>query len=168
MKNHNAPKEGKNCPLGRKWHAHGGKSGADLKQRRQSGFQAAFPAFSRAADPSHAYVALFHIAHTENFHSEFLFSRSGVRGGSWLLFPTPLKLHLWPQNGFFFLKQDVGLMARQLLHNERKQKLIRDLSKKKKKDYWFCTPRANRLDSEEHTLMFPRLITALWLYCFVH
>lgn len=41
------PKEGKECPLRRKWHAHGGKGGADLKQRRQSGFQAAFPAFSR-------------------------------------------------------------------------------------------------------------------------
>lgn len=31
----------------------------------------------------------------------------------------------------FFLKQDVGLMAKQLLHNERKQKLIRDLSKER-------------------------------------
>lgn len=31
---------------------------------------------------------------------------------------------------------------------------------RQKKDYWFCTTTANWLDLEEHTLIFPQLITA--------
>lgn len=75
------------------------------------------------------YVAFFHFTDAENFHFKFLSPRSGVKK-SWLLFRNPLKLHLWHQNGFFF-KQDVGLTVKQLLCNKRKQKLIRDLSKRK-------------------------------------
>lgn len=74
--------------------------------------------------------SLSHCTHWKLSFWVSIFWKWGVEGGNWLLFLNPLKLHLCHQNGFF-LKQDVGLMAKQLLHNERKQKLIRDLSKER-------------------------------------
>lgn len=47
-----------------------------------------------------------------------------------VIIPNPIEI-AFVASKWIFLKQDVGLMARQLLHNERKQKLIRDLSKER-------------------------------------
>lgn len=76
-------------------------------------------------------VTFFQFTDAENFHFKFLSPRSGVEKKSWLLFLNPLKLHLWHPNGFFFSKQDVGLTVKQPPCYKRKQKLIRDLSKRK-------------------------------------
>lgn len=60
---------------------------------------------------------------------KFLSPRSGV-GGKLVIIPKPIEI-AFVTSKWIFLKQDVGLTVKQLLCNKRKQKLIRDLSKRK-------------------------------------
>lgn len=60
---------------------------------------------------------------------KFLSPRSGV-GEKLVIIPKPIEI-AFVASKWIFLKQDVGLTVKQLLCNKRKQKLIRDLSKRK-------------------------------------
>lgn len=76
------------------------------------------------------YVAFFHFTDAENFNFKFLSPRSGVKK-KLVIIPKPIEIAFVASKWIFFLKQDVGLTVKQLLCNKRKQKLIRDLSKRK-------------------------------------
>lgn len=78
------------------------------------------------------YVSFFHFTDAENFHFRFLSPRSGVEK-KLVIIPKPIEIAFVASKWifFFFLERDVGLTVKQLLCNKRKQKLIRDLSKRK-------------------------------------
>lgn len=48
-----------------------------------------------------------------------------------VIIPKPIEIAFVASKWIFFFKQDVGLTVKQLLCSKRKQKLIRDLSKRK-------------------------------------